>query len=125
MPSLVTEELLDAISQVESGGNPHARGDLSLSNAAYGAFQVRLPAYRDVQRVFPSEFSRVPFERVQAEPSLNRLVARRYLEAGEHTYGITELPRLIAFCNAGPTVRRGEVPNMSYVRKVLRLLNGR
>ena len=122
---LVTDELLDAIAQVESGGNPKAIGDTNLPDAAYGAFQVRMPAFKDVQRVFPQEFANTPFERVQADPALNRLVARRYLEAGEQAYGITDLERLVAYYNAGPRVRRGEIPNMIYVRKVLRALQER
>lgn len=120
--SLVTEQLLDAIAQTESGNNPAARGDQHLSNQAYGAFQMRLPAYQDVQRLYPSEFGAIPFANIQQDAALQRKAARRYLEGLEAHYGITDLDRLIAGYNAGPRVRQGTIPNPDYVIKVKRRL---
>ena len=111
--------------RAESDGNASALGDTSLINPAYGAFQVRLPAFRDVQRIFPQEFGQTAFESVQANPEMNRLVARRYLEAGEQAYGIRDLDRLISFYNAGPRARKGALINGSYVEKVRRYMKQR
>lgn len=119
MPNpLVTEELLDAIAQVESGNNPKARGDLGLRHPAMGAFQMRQPAYQDVQRFYPQEFGQVPFERAMAQPTLQRQAARRYLEALQQRYGLKGLEAVIAGYNAGPSVRTKGIRNPDYVRKV-------
>jgi len=120
--SLVTDALLDAIARKESNNNPAAVGDTHLANQAYGAFQVRLPAFQDVQRVFPDQFGQVTFEQMQRDPALNRAVAKAYLLAGEQAYGITELPRLISFYNRGPKARSGPITNQSYVNDVQQFL---
>lgn len=121
---LVTEELLDAISQVESGNDPKAIGDTGLRNKAFGAFQIRLPAFKDVQRLFPQEFGEITFEQIKRDPTLNRLTAKRYLEALESHYGITDVDRLISGFNAGPSARRGAIRNPNYVNKVKQQLRG-
>lgn len=121
--SLVTDDLLNAIMQAESSGNPRAIGDLKLSQPAYGGFQVREIAFKDVQRIHPNEFAKIKFTQVQKSPDMNRQVARRYLEALEGHYGITDLDSLISGYNQGPAVKRRGIINGTYVRKVKRFLS--
>lgn len=126
--SLVTDNLLDAIAMAESSGGKHVLGDTALANPAYGTFQIRLPAYQDVQRLYPQEFGQVPFEQVQQDQHLNRRVAQRYLQALEQTYGLSDFDQMVAAYNAGPTAirkatRTGRpLPNPEYVEKVKRFL---
>lgn len=47
---LPSTSLIDAIIQVESGGNDYAQGDLHLVQKAYGPMQIRQPAVDDVNR---------------------------------------------------------------------------
>ena len=116
--SHVNDGLLDAIAQVESGNNPEAQGDLELANPALGAFQMRLPAYQDVQRLYPKEFGHLEFGKAMQDPALQRQAARRYLEILEGPYGLTDLPSLIAGYNAGPSVKKRGIRNPDYVAKV-------
>lgn len=44
--------LVEAIIQVESGGNDFAIGDLNLKHKAYGCMQIRQPVCTDVNRVY-------------------------------------------------------------------------
>lgn len=44
------EKLVNALIQVESGGDDYAIGDKNLPNHAYGCLQCRLPALTDVNR---------------------------------------------------------------------------
>ena len=46
-PLLIDQSLLDAIREVESGGDDCAIGDRNLLNKAYGPFQIRKPYYID------------------------------------------------------------------------------
>lgn len=46
------KSLIDALIQVESGGNLFAVGDLNLKDKAYGCLQIRQPVCTDVNRAF-------------------------------------------------------------------------
>ena len=126
--SHVTDELLDAFAQAESSGGQQLLGDTNLTNPAYGTFQIRLPAYKDVQQHFPQEFGQVPFQRVQQDQALNRQAGRRYLEVLEGPYGLTDFDWMVSAYNAGPTKARAAqragqpIPNPQYVEKVKRYL---
>ena len=48
--------LIDAIIQVESGGNLNAVGDKGLTHPAYGCMQIRQPAVDDVNRKFGTKY---------------------------------------------------------------------
>lgn len=119
MPSLVTDALLQALGQVESGQNPQAVGD---QGKAIGAYQMWPIAYREVQQFFPKEFGKIPYARLTTDALLQRRAAKAYLQVGEQKYGITDLTRLISFYNAGPQARRGPLINQPYVNKVTQLL---
>ena len=127
MADLITEELLNAIAHVESENNPSAIGDRGMRYPAYGAFQMRRPAYLDVIRLRPG-LKQTPFEALQGNADLQRQFARTYLEILASDYGLSDLDRLLAGYNAGPTaVRQGRIPvsTHSYVRKVKARLGGR
>ena len=113
--SLVDDKLLDAIALQESWHNPKAVGD---NGTAFGAFQLRKSAFKDVQRIYPKEFGKESFDRVKTDPAFNRLIARRYLEAFEGHYGITDMDRLISAYNAGPRSREGALVNPDYVARI-------
>lgn len=121
--SLITEQLVDAIAQAESNNDPAAVGDRHLKGQAHGAFQMRQIAYKDVQRIYPKEFGKIPYAQLKTDPSLQRRAARRYLDALEQTYGAVDLDHVIAAYNAGPSAATGEIPNPDYVQKVKRYLN--
>lgn len=53
-PLQIDQDLLDAIRQVESGGDACAIGDKHLFNKAYGPYQIREPYYNDAVRANPS-----------------------------------------------------------------------
>lgn len=122
MPTLVTEQLLDAIKYAESRGQRQptkAVGDTQNTYPAHGAYQMTKPAYQDVQRLFPKEFGSIPFERLlESDEPFQRQAARRYLEAGQSNYGITDFNRLISFYNRGPKARTGAISNTAYVNTV-------
>ena len=53
-PLDVNRNLLDAMRQVESGGNDCAIGDKHLNNKAYGPYQIREPYYEDARQFNPN-----------------------------------------------------------------------
>ena len=116
MASLVTHQLLDAISKAESSNNPHVKaGD---QGASVGQYQMKSIAYKDVQQFFPKQFGAVPYEKLKTDPTLQRQAAQAYLQVGEQKYGITNPDRLISFYNRGPKAAQGPIANMDYVQKV-------
>ena len=114
MASLVNDELLNAIGQVESQHNPNAIGD---DGKSVGAYQMQPIAYQDVQEFFPKRFGQIPYEHLRTDPALQREAAKAYLHVGEQKYGITDLDRLISFYNAGPKARNS-ITNPDYINKV-------
>lgn len=117
MPNLVTDELLGALAQVESGNDSFAVGDHGLANPAYGAYQMRLPAYQDVVQAYP-QFSDIPLERILGNLPRQRELADAYLSLLNTRYGMTTLEQLIGAYNAGPgNIRRGRIPS-AYIQKV-------
>lgn len=115
MPSLVTDELLDAIALAESNNNPQAVGDAGL---AVGAYQMQPIAYQDVQEFFPKRFGQIAYESLRTNPQLQRQAAKAYLQVGEQKYGIKDLDRLISFYNAGLRARQGTLINPDYINHV-------
>lgn len=50
-------KLLEALIQVESGGDDNAVGDTNLKNKAYGCLQIRRAYVDDVNRVYGSKYN--------------------------------------------------------------------
>jgi hypothetical protein len=74
---LTTEEILKGMSFLESTNDPDQIGDKNLKNKAYGEFQVRLPALKDVNEKLNKNFPKNPKD---LTPEQNREVATLYLE---------------------------------------------
>ena len=53
-PIDINRSLLDAVKEVESGGDSCAIGDKNLQNQAYGLYQIRKPYYDDAVQFNPS-----------------------------------------------------------------------
>jgi hypothetical protein len=53
---MITQKLVDAIIQVESGGNDWAIGDRTLQYSAYGPMQIRWPCVSDVNKMFGTSY---------------------------------------------------------------------
>lgn len=121
MPEIDMEALLNAIAQVESGNNPQAIGDQDLKYPAYGAYQMRYPAYQDVVRLNPL-LRETPFEALQGDAELQRTFAEAYLVALRDNYGLQTQDEIVAGYNAGPSVRKTGIRNPGYVAKVNRHL---
>lgn len=51
--------LIEAMIQVESGGNDYAKGDLGLKHPAYGPMQIRQPACDDVNKKYHTNYRAV------------------------------------------------------------------
>jgi hypothetical protein len=51
-----SNELIQALIAVESGGNDHAIGDRHLNNKAYGPLQIRQPCVDDVNRIWRTNY---------------------------------------------------------------------
>ena len=127
MPSPITDELLDALAMVESGNNPRAIGDTKLQNYAVGAFQMRRPAFEDVQRLRP-QYRKRWFEELTDDPAFQREMARNYLEVLNQNYGFSTLEDILSGYNAGPTAtRRGKIPasTQDYINRVKGFLGRR
>ena len=118
--SLITEDLLNAVAFIESGNDSRAVGDVKLANPAIGAFQMRRPAFEDVQRL-RSKYRKRWFEELADDPAFQREMARNYLEVLHQDYGLNTLDDILAGYNAGPTaVRKGRIPESTrhYIKKV-------
>ena len=112
-PLVIDDRLLDALAQKESGNDPTAIGDEGLRYPAYGAFQMRRPAYLDVTRAHP-ELADQTLEESLQDATRQRTLAQAYLELLRDHYGLDTLDELLQGYNAGPTaVRRGNVPESS------------
>lgn len=123
MPSLVTDDLLNAIAYAESRGQKspeNAIGDKKLGkNRAVGKFQMRPIAYADVQRLHPEEFGGVSFEQLKGNADLQLQAGRQYLMDLEQHYGLSDFDSLVAAYNAGPTaIKHRGVFNREYVDTV-------
>ena len=123
---LVTDDLLTALANVESQNNPHAIGDRGLRYPAYGAYQMRQPAFADVQRLRPQDTQGITdLASILGQPDRQRQLARAYLSILQQNYGLQRLEDVLAAYNAGPTaVRKKRIPpsTQAYVHRVLQLL---
>lgn len=52
----ITQNLIDAIIHVESGGDDFAVGDRTLEWSAYGPMQIRWPVVSDVNRIYGTDY---------------------------------------------------------------------
>lgn len=118
------EALLDAIAQTESGNNPQAIGDRGLKNPAYGAYQMRRPAYDDVMRTRP-DLRQISFEQMQRDAQAQRQLAEGYLRMLNGTYGLQDVDAILSGYNAGPGAARKGVRVPAYINKVRSQMKGR
>ena len=110
MPNdLISEELLDAIAMVESHNNPRAVGDKALKQKAYGAYQMRQPAFDDVRQRH-KQYANTRLEDILGDAKTQRELARLYLNVLANDYGLSTFEKAVMGYNAGPTaIQRGEV----------------
>ena len=78
---VIDDDLLDAVALWEGRGKIRhdAVGDTNLENKAYGAWQIRKPAFQDVQDWYP-EYRGESFDRIAKDREFSRLMAQKYLE---------------------------------------------
>lgn len=69
--------LIDALIQVESGGNDNAVGDKHLKRKAYGCLQIRQPCIDDINRRFGTVYTA---EDCLGNRELSVWICERYLE---------------------------------------------
>ena len=123
----ITDQLLNALAMVESQNNPQAVGDRGLRYPAYGAYQMRQPAFEDVRRLRPQDASGIEqLSSILGQPDRQRQLARAYLGILDQNYGLDSLEDILAAYNAGiGTVRKKRVPSAThdYVQRILQLLN--
>lgn len=127
MPShFITDELLDALAQRESRNDPYAVGDKELKHPAYGAYQMRQPAFLDVQSFRPEATEGITdLSAILGQPDQQRTLARAYLEMLNQRYGFKTIEDVLAGYNAGPTaVRKKKVPTatQAYVAEILKMM---
>ena len=118
--SLITDPLLDALAMQESQNDPEAVGDKGLRYPAYGAYQMRQPAFRDVQRLRPQTLPEdvTTASQLLGQPDLQRSVARAYLDILEQEYQMRTLEQLLGAYNAGVgRVKKGYLPT-AYIEGV-------
>ena len=102
---IITEQLVEAIIQVESQGDPQRVGSMGER----GLMQIRLATWREMTREIYGRPQ--PFQKA-FEPALNRRVGRAYLTHlqdlitphRDHWQTTDERALLIAAYNAGPTL---------------------
>lgn len=96
------QALLDAIAITESRNNPNAMGDLGLKNPAYGAYQMREPAFQDVRRLRPNVAPNVKYLKdIMGQPGVQRELAAAYLDVLLRDYGLGTMDRAVGAYNAG------------------------
>lgn len=72
-----SDELIDALIQVESGGDDNAIGDLNLEHKAYGCLQIRKPYVDDVNERFGTNYKA---EDCLGNRNLSIWIFQRYME---------------------------------------------
>lgn len=113
--------LVEALIQVESGGNDNAIGDKHLQDKAYGCLQIRKPCVQDVNRVFGTNYVA---EQMLGNRQLSLWVFSKYMElyANERKLGrpVTDEDRARIW-NGGPTgyKRDSTIPYWEKVEKLL------
>jgi hypothetical protein len=113
--------LIDALIQVESGGDDHAVGDLDLAHKAYGCLQIRQPYVDDVNRVFGSKYKA---EDCLGNRPLSIYVFNKYMRiwATEERLGhFPTLEELARMHNGGPYGHKRK-STLAYWEKVKQVL---
>ena len=78
-------------------------GDLKLKNKAYGAFQVRLPALQDVNRLYKTNYTMDDLN----DPMINARVGLLYYKSMTDFYGAKNKRQAMAGYNGGPGAIKG------------------
>jgi len=91
-----SDALIAALISVESKGDDAARGDLNLSQKAYGCLQIRQPVCDDVNRKFGTHYRA---EDCLGNRELSMEICRKYLPIYAKTCANEELARI---WNGGP-----------------------
>ena len=115
----VDPSLAYAIADKESGGTFDNRliGDRNLRNKAYGAFQVRLPALKDFNDTYGTEYSMKDL----ADPAVNARVGVGYLALQRDRYGAKDSVEMAAMYNGGPqAVERQNKNAMAYATDIVK-----
>ena len=106
----VTPAVARAIAYQESGHNHTTKdgkvliGDKKLKNKAYGAFQVRLPALQDVNRLYKTNYTIDDLR----DPNINARVGLLYYKAQTEFYGAKNDKQALAGYNGGPAAIKGK-----------------
>lgn len=115
-------KLVDALIQVESGGNDNAMGDKHLTDKAYGCLQIRKPCVDDVNKVFGTSYKA---QDCLGNRQISLYIFNRYMElyAIERKLGrpVTDEDRARIW-NGGPTGYKRD-STIPYWEKVEKLLN--
>lgn len=113
--------LVEALIQVESGGNDNAVGDKHLTDKAYGCLQIRKPCVSDVNKIFGTNYLA---EQMIGNRQLSLWVFSKYMElyANVRKLGrpVTDEDRARIW-NGGPTgyKRDSTIPYWEKVEKLL------
>lgn len=113
--------LVEALIQVESGGNDNAVGDKHLTDKAYGCLQIRKPCITDVNKIFGTNYTA---DQMLGNRQLSLWVFNKYMElyANVRKLGrpVTDEDRARIW-NGGPTgyKRDSTIPYWEKVEKLL------
>lgn len=107
----VIERLLKGIKYAESRGewNPsRAIGDKKLEDKAYGAYQMRDPAFQDVKKFRPEVAKGIEsLEQILGNEPLQKAFAAAYLDILINRYGLDEADAVLAYKGGLKDVRAG------------------
>lgn len=120
------ESILNGIKYAESRGQKdpsRAMGDNGMKHPAFGAYQMRGPAFEDVKRLRPDAAKGIEsLEQILGNEPLQRQLAAAYMEILMQDYGLSDTHRAIMAYNGGVgNVKKGNItPAMKdYLNTVL------
>ena len=91
--------------QFDKDGNTIV-GDKKLKNKAYGMSQVRLPALKDVNRLYGTNYS---LDDIKNDANINAKVGLLYFKAQGDFYGAKDYIEQLRGYNGGPSAIKGDV----------------
>ena len=91
--------------QFDKDGNTIV-GDKKLKNKAYGMAQVRLPALKDVNRLYGTNYS---LDDIKNDANINAKVGLLYFKAQGDFYGAKDYIEQLRGYNGGPSAIKGDV----------------
>ena len=93
-----------ALAKQESDFRQNVVGDTDRKNKAYGLFQIRLPALKDVNRIYKTNYT---IDDVANDPKINTEVGLKYFLAMKDTYGAENDAQAFRGYNGGPGAIKG------------------